>query len=582
MIKSMFKLFSYSYKAHKPFFYFALAKAIFTSLSAVFSAYAISMIIALVETGNTSSLVSTLLIVVSIEIGLLLVTKVLDYYASCSKYKLLESIDHMIAKKVMEMPFQYLEDPNYIELKRNSDMGIKSMGAIYSFVTSLLNIFSDLLTIIGLIAVIFQFDFIIVIILVVGFVIHIGLVVFSLRTINKIFSDILDINFKYDYFLETLADPHNGKDYRLFGGVYDGLFSRFSGFNWGVTKSLKKIYGTSSFFSASVSLLSYIEMGIVYALVGVKTLLSGLPISQFTLIVSSAIRFSTSVDTLIEEAQNLIRSIQYCSPFIELMEVDNETLKGDKKLEHIDTLEFKNVTFKYPNTDRVILDDISFKVNKNEKISIVGLNGAGKTTIVKLISRLYKPTEGKILINDTPIEEYDIDSYTAALSAVYQDFKLFNYEIKNVIKPNISDEEVYRLIEEVGIKEKIDSLDEKVNSKLGKDLYEGGVELSGGQLQKIAIARSLAKKEASLLILDEPTSALDPLAEAEIYTNFNSLAQNRMALYISHRMASSLFCDKVLVLNGGKIEDFAPHADLMKKNGLYCKLFQTQAKNYKE
>lgn len=211
----------------------------------------------------------------------------------------------------------------------------------------------------------------------------------------------------------------------------------------------------------------------------------------------------------------------------------------------------------------------------------LGLNGAGKTTIVKLLSRLYKIDKGEILINGISIYDYDTDSYISCLSSVYQDFKLFNYSILENIRPDIKKEEGEEILKDVGIYEKINSLNKGIESPIGKSLEKDGVELSGGQFQKIAIARCLAKTNSSLLILDEPTSALDPLAEAEIYENFNNLSKDKTSIYISHRMASSVFCDKVLVLNNGKIEDFAPHHELMKKtDSLYYKLFTSQAKNY--
>lgn len=229
---------------------------------------------------------------------------------------------------------------------------------------------------------------------------------------------------------------------------------------------------------------------------------------------------------------------------------------------------------------KLVLNDISFEINKNEKISIVGLNGAGKTTIVKLLCRLYEATEGQIYINDIPINEYENHSYISLVSAVFQDYKLFSYSILDNIRPNISKEEAKEIATSVGIIDKIESLNNGFNSIIGKSYDKDGVEMSCGQRQKIAIARALAK-DASLLIMDEPTSALDPLAEADIYENFNNLALNKTAIYISHRMSSSIFCDKILVLDGGVITDYDSHKNLMKnKESLYYKLFTSQSKNY--
>jgi len=222
------------------------------------------------------------------------------------------------------------------------------------------------------------------------------------------------------------------------------------------------------------------------------------------------------------------------------------------------------------------LDNITFEIREGEKISIVGLNGAGKSTIVKLLCRLYRPDSGTIYINDMDIFEYEHISYLANLAAVFQDFKLFNFSIQENItcKPvGVDNEKVNKILDEVEIREKIESLPKGIQTLFGKEYDIEGVEFSGGQSQKIAIARVLYK-DASLVILDEPTSALDPIAEAEIYENFNKMVGDKTAVYISHRMSSSVFCDRILVLNNGRIEAYDTHKKLREnKEGLYYKLF---------
>ena len=244
------------------------------------------------------------------------------------------------------------------------------------------------------------------------------------------------------------------------------------------------------------------------------------------------------------------------------------------------TIEFKNVTFKYPNTDKIILDNVSFKFHESEKISIVGLNGAGKTTIVKLLCRLYSPNEGTILINDIPIEEYEKDSYIKQISAVFQDYKLFAYSIKDNIDPT-SSVDVEKICADVGISEKIEKLPHQYDSLIGKYYDDSGVELSGGQLQKIAIARGLAK-DSSLLILDEPTSALDALAEASIYQQFSDLVKDKTSIYISHRLSSTKFCDRILFFNENGLQEEGTHDDLMNNKQGYYEMFMIQGKYYQE
>lgn len=202
--------------------------------------------------------------------------------------------------------------------------------------------------------------------------------------------------------------------------------------------------------------------------------------------------------------------------------------------------------------------------------------------MIKLLCRLYKPNEGEILVNGHNIFDYDYKSYMEKIAAVFQDYKLLAFTIGENITCEDKEEnhKTMDLIKEVGLKEKIEELVDGVDSILGRFYDDKGVELSGGERQKIAIARALYKN-APLVILDEPTSALDPLAEAEIYEHFNTLVGGKTAIYISHRMSSSVFCDRILLIENGSVVDFDTHKNLMeKKDSLYYKLFTSQAVNY--
>jgi ABC-type multidrug transport system fused ATPase/permease subunit len=302
--------------------------------------------------------------------------------------------------------------------------------------------------------------------------------------------------------------------------------------------------------------------------------------------VSSAINFAASSVEMGKNVVTVMQMIGYLQPFMEFMSLpDEDSIQGTVPFQgEIESIRFEKVSFKYPGSEKLVIEDISFSINKGEKISIVGLNGAGKTTLIKLICRLYHPTSGTIYINDRDIFEYEHSSYMKQLSAVFQDYKLFDFSIEENITGKDPGEDTLRaeeLIEQVGLKEKMQELPNGIKSLFGKAYDESGIEMSGGQGQKVAIARALYKG-GSLIILDEPTSALDPLAEAEIYESFNSLIGERTAIYISHRMSSSVFCDRILVLNKGSIEDYDTHRSLMeKKNSMYYKLFNAQAVNYK-
>ena len=250
--------------------------------------------------------------------------------------------------------------------------------------------------------------------------------------------------------------------------------------------------------------------------------------------------------------------------------------RDDKRYE----LSFYNVSFKYPGSDKYILKDINMNFNIGEKLALVGLNGAGKTTLIKLLLRLYEPTEGEIRLNGIDIGKYDYDEYVQIFSVVFQDFGIFDFPLDENIaaSEDVDSARVKKVIDQVGLTELVNSLPDKERTLLYHENGDG-VALSGGEAQKVAIARALYK-DAPFVILDEPTAALDPIAEAEIYENFDTLVGDKTAIYISHRMSSCKFCDRIVVINNGRIEEEGSHDSLMDKNGLYAKMYNTQANYY--
>lgn len=241
------------------------------------------------------------------------------------------------------------------------------------------------------------------------------------------------------------------------------------------------------------------------------------------------------------------------------------------------------VSFSYPKTDKKILDDICIKIRPGEHLSIVGLNGAGKTTFIKLLCRLYDPTEGQILLDGVDIRDYDYRQYMQQFAPVFQDFKLFSFTIdENIAFANPDKGKVDEYIELVGPKDKVDELEKGTQTTIFKYFDEKGIEPSGGEQQKIAIARALYK-DSPIVILDEPTSALDPLAEYEVYIQFHTLVGGKTAFYISHRLSSCKFCDSIAVFSEGKIAEYGSHDELISiPSGIYAKMFEAQAKYFRD
>lgn len=493
-------------------------------------------------------------------------------------------VERAFAKKIMSVEYRYLEDPHFLDLKERATFAMMNQGAISNLIANSVNLLNQLITVAGLVVIMLRLSWV----LVAALLVTVGIILLIQASFSKyqqqFFKDVLPVNRKYGYYVNLAFEKAAHKDFRLYD-MGDMVGDTITSYNREINKWFGGMYRKMGLFMGLFQVVVVLQTTLAYGYVASRTLGGGIGIGDLTMYVTSAINFSSAVIALGTAVVMMLQMLGYLEPFAELMRVpDAAACTGRKKLDKVRSIRFENVSFAYPKTDKKVLDGISFEIREGEKISIVGLNGAGKSTIVKLLCRLYKPDSGRILINDADIFEYEQESYLAAIAAVFQDFKLFNFTIQENIttKPaGVDDEKVERILSEVGIAEKVRSLPKGMQTLFGKEYDEEGVEFSGGQAQKIAIARALYK-DASLVILDEPTSALDPIAEAEIYENFNQMVGDKTAIYISHRMSSSVFCDRILVVNGGKIEAYGPHKKLMEdENGLYARLFASQAENYK-
>lgn len=279
----------------------------------------------------------------------------------------------------------------------------------------------------------------------------------------------------------------------------------------------------------------------------------------------------------------------YCTHLQNLfayLDLPNHMYQGSLTVEKRDDneyyVEFKNVSFQYPNADAYALKHVNLKFKVGEKLAVVGMNGSGKTTFIKLMCRLYDPTEGEILLNGVNIKKYDYNEYTSIFSVVFQDFRLFSFSLGQNVSASASYDEkkVIECLNKAGFAERLNSLPNKLNTFLYKDIDADGVEISGGEAQKLALARALYKN-APFIILDEPTAALDPISEYEVYSKFNEIAGTKTAIYISHRLASCRFCDKIAVFHEGEIIQLGSHEELLAdSNGKYYELWNTQAQYY--
>jgi ATP-binding cassette subfamily B protein len=581
MFKTLTKFISLTFKLRPVFYLLSLFEALIQTSRLVFGLYATKLII---DSVMASQFEQTLWIagaLVLLQLLLNLLSKAFDQLRHTERNELVHRINQLIAESIMKFQYDKLEDPYYLDLRERAKFAYDNQGVAWQLLYLVTRFISIAISLASLGVVLFMFDIWLVVAL--GVVLILNFISFSLsnRTQISLTNQMIPVNRKFGYYLNTLLSPENAKDYR-FSNMDELIHEKASAFTYEATGWIKNLFFTQGMFSWVNDVINYLLMGFTYIYIAVKTIAGEVLLSDFIFYTGTVLSVSNELVNLVGAYAELKRNTEWIKPFFELLEVPQENHDDAHKLslERIETIEFDDVSFKYPKTDTMILNHVSFKINKGEKISVVGLNGAGKTTLVKLLSRLYKPTSGKILINGIDIWEYKHHDYMEKLAAVFQDYKIFAYSITENIAGKLDHEGAYDAASKVSLSQKIKSLPKGMESTYSKSLYQDGIELSGGEQQKIAIARALYKG-SDLIILDEPTAALDPLAEAEIYEHFNELVKDKTAIYISHRMSSSVFCDKILVLNHGVVEDYLPHKQLMKKKeSLYYKLFTTQAQNY--
>lgn len=310
--------------------------------------------------------------------------------------------------------------------------------------------------------------------------------------------------------------------------------------------------------------------------------------------VGSIVQYVTVLSRLGEGLQALMYLLSdnkvYClhlQNLFDYLDRPNPMYQGSLTVEKRDDneydVEFKDVSFRYPNTDAYALRHVNLKFKIGEKLAVVGMNGSGKTTFIKLMCRLYDPTEGEILLNGVNIQKYDYDEYMSLFSVVFQDFRLFAFSLgQNVAASAAYDaDKVQRCLKKAGFEKRLSAMPNHLDTCLYKDFDTDGVEISGGEAQKIVLARALYK-DAPFIILDEPTAALDPVSEYEVFSKFNEIAGDKTAIYISHRLASCRFCDKIAVFHAGAVIQMGTHEELLAAaNGKYHELWNAQAQYYK-
>ncbi len=495
----------------------------------------------------------------------------------------------LMGDKMMQMRFYHLENPDVLDQISKAQDGLlgygNNLGGFQALINNIISILSNFLSVVGIIYIIAQINIWLIFILI-GIV---GLRLWNQSQIKKLniqqWEERKRMNRENEYYSSLLTDFKYGKDIRLYA-CKDLLITKNKEYIEDTYQYQIKINQKFKKLTIIDNLFNMVNQLLTYGYVAYYFIQSYISIAQYSLYVTSINTFISSSYSIFNSFLNIRQNTKMMSEFKKFMEIDATYQEGNVKINPNDpiVLEFKDVSFAYPNTTEYVLRHINYRMEGQKKISIVGENGAGKSTFIKLLMRLYDPTEGEILLNGINIKEIPIQDYYALFSVVFQDYQLIGFNLGEQITSSdtFDEEKVLQILSEVQFNHKMENLQKGLATSMLKYFDDQGIELSGGESQKIAIARALFK-DGKILILDEPTSALDPLAEYEIYSQFHKMTQGKLTFYISHRLSSCRFCDEIMVLEHGEIVQLGHHDKLiLDEKGKYFEMFKAQAKYYQD
>ncbi len=583
---------SHHWHGHKSYLFIQLALAPLSALTSVIAAFLPKRVLDCVENSVAPSVLLLRVLSIAALLCLLEYSKNLLSIRSHHERNNARCIifHHLICEKVMGMDFNnYIYNETRV-LREKAWNAVNSWeGSASRFIELSFTLISSVFGFSAFTVIIVRCNVLFIPILIVCY----GLSAVGWLLLQKYKDSIKDkfsaVSLKLGYVTFRSKDFATAKDIRVYG-MTDFLMRKIEKH----LREMRTFYVSKNnghyinvlledFFKFAVSFGAYIY------LVHLK-INSSMTLGDFSLYFGAITGFGTWLSKLVDSVSEIIESDHNVNDLRNFLNIPDTMNNGDgiplpSDVDAPPSVELKNLSFSYDGADSPSVDNISLKINSGERLAVVGVNGAGKSTLVKLICGLFLPSGGQILINGKDSTLFNRDEYYTLFSTLFQDCALLPATVaKNIClceEERIDRNRLYTCMELAGIREKIDSLPEKENSLLVREVHEGATALSGGELQRLLLARALYK-DSPIVILDEPTAALDPIAESEMYMKYSELTDGKTSIYISHRLSSTRFCDKTVLLDNGKIIEFGTHEELLRLGGKYAEMFETQSKYYRK
>lgn len=583
VIKAIAYIFKISYKYDKLYLVFLIPQIIINSISPFIIVIFPKRIIDSITNNAPLNYIITLAITMfAIRLFLSITAHVFSNMCERRIINIRTKMRIALNQKSMLVTYEDLENPAYLDMKSRASQCIDNNYDIAGIANSITTFISNALTLVGLIYIISRLHFLMVVLVILIVGINAYAKSKQARKTHFFRNKFSRIARKLFYIIGVTWDYKYTKDIKTYN-LRDWLNEKKQDYLKQTSKNSIKIFMFSTFISLLSLLTSSIQQLIIYTYLVISVLNNSISIGDFYMFLSAVNSFSNSLASIMSAYISISESSLYLFDYIAFCNLET-IYDTDNMNAKIDTngavIEFCNVSFSYPGQDQLVLKNVSIKIAQNERLSIVGENGAGKSTFVKLLMRLYKPTEGKILLNGVDIQDIDICSYTNLISAVFQDYKILAFSLKeNIATGNYNEDKMSDVLKKVGLNEKVNQLVNGIETNLSKEFDVDGTEFSGGEQQKVAIAQAFYKN-APIVILDEPTSNLSPIAEYDLYKKFNDLVEDKTAIFISHRLSSCRFSNRIAVFDNGKIIEYGTHEELLKQRGVYSDMFLTQSQYY--